>query len=303
MNRLVLFSFFSALLPGFLIPADGLGNPPSGKPKILISVDMEGIGGIASQAQTSSAQFDYALGRRLMTAEVNAAIQGCLDAGAGEILVADAHGNAQNILPDELNEAAVLIRSFPRRLLQMEGVDSTCDGVIFLGYHAREGTPMADISHTIAGTVIAELKVNGLPVSEALFNAAVAGYYHVPVIMVAGDQNVTGEAVAAFPNVQCVTTKESLGWTSAKARHPRVICREIREKARAAVLGISRVKPYVVDTPVTMEIALKNIANAEAISYLPWVERSGGKTILVHTPTIVEANRFITALFALAVPR
>jgi D-amino peptidase len=303
MSRLNVVALVSALLCSVALAAGEADSLKSNKPKIFISVDMEGIGGVVSQAQTSDAQFDYSRGRKLMTDEVNAAIQGCLDAGAGEIIVADAHGNAQNILPDELNEAALLIRSFPRGLLQMEGVDSTCDGVIFLGYHAKEGTPMADISHTIAGTMIHELKINGAPVSEAVFNAAVAGYFSVPVIMVAGDQNVTQEAAATFRGVECVTTKQSLGWTSAKARHPKLICKEIREKAQVAVRRIPSAQPYVVKMPVTMELTFKNISQAEAVSYLPWVKRLGGKTIMIETPTIIEINRFITALFALGYMR
>jgi len=258
---------------------------------------------VSSQAQTSETQFDYARGRKLMTEQANAAIEGCLDAGAGEIVVADGHGNAQNILPEELNESVSLIRSFPRSLLQMEGIDSSFDGVILLGYHAKEGTPNADISHTIAGGMIHELRINGTPVSEAVLNAAVAGYFNVPVILVCGDQNVTREASAIFGGVETVRTKESLGWTSAKARHPRVICGEIREKVQNAVRRISQMKPYTVDTPVTMELTFKNIALAEAVAYLLWVKRSGGKTIMIETLTILEVNRFITALFALGMAR
>ncbi len=303
MKYLTFLSLSTALLFASALATGGTNSNQSKKPKIFISVDMEGIGGIVTQTQTSDAQFDYARGRKLMTDQVNAAIEGCLEAGAGEIIVADAHGNAQNILPDELNEAASLVRGFPRRLLQMEGVDSTCDGVIFLGYHAREGTPLADISHTIAGAIFNELKINGTPVSEAVFNAAVAGYYNVPVIMVAGDQNVTREASETLGVPEGVTTKESLGWTSAKARHPKAICKEIREKSAAAVRRIGSAKPYTVKSPVTMELTFKNMAPAEATSYLPWVKRTGGKTILIETPTIIEVNRFLTALFALGAIR
>ncbi len=302
MKYLTFLSLSTALLFASTL-ATGEATVQPKKPKIFISVDMEGIGGIVTQAQTSDAQFDYGRGRKLMTDQVNAAIEGCLEAGAGEIIVADAHGNAQNILPDELNEAASLVRGFPRRLLQMEGVDSTCDGVIFLGYHAREGTPMADISHTIAGAIFNELKINGTPVSEAVFNAAVAGYYNVPVVMVAGDQNVTREAAETLGITECATTKESLGWTSAKARHPKAICKEIREKSAAAVRRIASAKPYTVKSPVTMELTFKNMAPAEAVSYLPWVKRTGGKTIVIETPTIIEVNRFLTALFALGAMR
>jgi D-amino peptidase len=268
-------------------------------PKIYISVDMEGIGAIVNSPQTGPSGFEYSKGRMLMTAEVNAAIEGCLEAGAGQIVVSDSHGNAQNIIPDEIHEAALLIRSFPRSLLQMEGIDETFDGVIFIGYHPKEGTPSANLSHTIWGSRIHELKVNGIIVSEAVFNAMVAGHFKVPVIMVAGDQNVAKEALKTFGPVETVITKESLGWLSAMARHPNLICQEIKEKSKKAVQRIKELKPYVTKPPIRMELTLKNIYDAEALSYLPWVKRLSGKTILVETENIVDTNRFLTAFFSI----
>jgi len=268
------------------------------KPKIYISVDIEGIAHVVN-AQTAAGQFDYERGRRLMTAEVNAAIEGCLAAGAGEIVVSDSHGNAQNIIPEELNERAYLIRSFPRPLLQMEGVDSSFDGVIFIGYHPKEGTPEANLSHTIWGTKFAEIKVNGRVVSEALFNAAVAGHFDVPVILVCGDQNVVREAQENFPGAETAMTKFSLGFLAARSPHPKVVQAEIKKKAEQAVRKIKEIKPYKVQQPVLLEISFKNIFDAETTAYLPWVKRTEGKVIRVEFANILEANRFITALFAI----
>ncbi|MCR4395579.1 MAG: M55 family metallopeptidase [Candidatus Saccharicenans sp.] len=268
------------------------------KPRIYISVDIEGIAHVVN-AQTAAGQFDYERGRRLMTAEVNAAIEGCLAAGAGEIVVSDSHGNAQNIIPEDLNEKAYLIRSFPRPLLQMEGIDSSFDGVIFIGYHPKEGTPEANLSHTIWGTKFAEIKMNGKVVSEALFNAAVAGHFGVPVIMVCGDQNVVKEAQENFGSVETVMTKESLGFLSAKSAHPKVVQAEIRQKAEKAVRRIKEMKPYTVAKPVVLDIAFKNIFDAETTAYLPWVKRTDGKAVRVEFKDMLEANRFLTALFAI----
>ncbi|NPV82634.1 MAG: M55 family metallopeptidase [Candidatus Aminicenantes bacterium] len=278
-----------------------LAWPVSGqerKPKIYISVDIEGIAHVVN-AQTAAGQFDYERGRRLMTAEVNAAIEGCLAAGVGEIAVSDSHGNAQNIIPEELNEKAYLIRSFPRPLLQMEGIDGSYDGVIFIGYHPKEGTPEANLSHTIWGTKFAEIRVNGQVVSEALFNAAVAGHFGVPVIMVCGDQNVVREARENLGPVETVMTKESLGFLAAKSAHPRVIQAEIRQKAEQAVRRIREFKPYSVKKPVVLDLSFKNIFDAETTAYLPWVKRTEGKAVRVEFKDMLEANRFITALFAI----
>lgn len=268
------------------------------KPKIYISVDMEGIAHVVN-AQTAPGQFDYERGRKLMTAEVNAAIEGCLAAGAAEIVVSDSHGNAQNIIPEDLNEKAFLIRSFPRPLLQMEGIDSSFDGVIFIGYHPKEGTPGANLSHTIWGTKFEEIKVNGIVVSEALFNAAVAGHFGVPVILVCGDQNVVQEAKDKFGPIETVMTKESLGFLSAKSAHPRVVQAEIKEKAEKAVKRIKEFKPFEVKKPVVLEITFKSIFDAETTAYLPWVKRTAGKSIRVELENIIEANKFLTALFAI----
>lgn len=282
-----------------LLLTTGILESKNERPKIYISVDMEGIGAIVSSAQTSSGQFEYEKGRKLMTAEVNAVIEGCLEAGAGEIVVSDSHGNAQNLIPDELNEAALLIRSFPRTLLQMEGIDDTFDGVIFIGYHPKEGTPQANLSHTLWGNKIFEIKINGSPVSEATFNAAVAGHFKVPVILVAGDQHVAKEALAIFGPVETVITKQSLAWLSAISRHPRLICEEIKEKSKRAVQRIKDMKPYVIKLPIKLELTFKHIYDAEAFSYLPWVKRIGGKTILVEADNILDINSFLTALFSI----
>ncbi|MFQ6084278.1 MAG: M55 family metallopeptidase [Candidatus Aminicenantia bacterium] len=269
------------------------------KSKIYISVDMEGIGGVVTQAQTSSGQFEYEKGRKLMTAEVNAAIEGCLEAGAGEIVVADSHGNAQSIIIDELNEAAELIRAFPRPLMQMEGINSEFDGVIFIGYHAKEGTPQSDLSHTFWGSKIFELKLNGISVSEAIFNAAIAGEYGVPVIFIAGDQNVVNHTKSYLGKIESVITKQSIGWLTAKSKHPSLICKEIKEKCVEAVKRIKEFKAYKLNHPIKMELTFKHTYDAEAFSYLPMVTRVDGHTIQFTGKDMIEVGRFIAALFAI----
>jgi len=200
-------------------------------------------------------------------------------------------------LPDELHEGAMLIRSFPRPLMQVEGVDESFSGAIFIGYHPMDGTSAANLSHTFMRDTIFEIKVNGIPVSESIFNAAVVGSMGVPVIMVAGDQNITSEAVDTFGPIETVRTKESIGWYSTKTRHPKLICQEIKEKAKTAVERIAEMKPFTFEPPLKMEITFKNIYDAETWGYLPWVKRTSGKTILVESDKMVELNNFIAALY------
>lgn len=168
-----LFTIFTFIL---LVSAAFLESRDSEKPNIYISADIEGIAGVV-KAAFGPRDFEYEKARRLMTAEVNAAIEVCLEAGAGEIVVSDSHGNCLNITPDELHEAAVLVRSFPRPLDMMDGINKTFDGVIFIGYHPKEGTALANISHTMFDRFF-EIRLNGMVVSEAIFNAAIAGHFN-----------------------------------------------------------------------------------------------------------------------------
>ena len=131
---------------------------------------------------------EYEKFRRLMTLEVNAAIAGAAEAGATEFIVGDSHAGAQNIDIELLDKRARLIRAWPRPLEMMQGVDSACDAVIFVGYHAREGAAEGVLAHTFTGSVV--VKLNGVEVPEAGFNAAIAGDFGVPVVFVSGDQTI-----------------------------------------------------------------------------------------------------------------
>src|SRR6185436_18404567 len=104
--------------------------------RIFISADMEGIAGVVTNEQLGPPGFEYGRFRELMTEEVNAAIAAAREAGAVEFVVADSHGNGQNLLVDKLPRDVTLVRAFPRPLGMMQGIDETFDGVVFIGYHA-----------------------------------------------------------------------------------------------------------------------------------------------------------------------
>lgn len=141
--------------------------------------------------------------------------------------------------------------------------------------------------------------MNGKVVSEALFNASVAGHFGVPVIMVCGDQHVVKEARENLGPVETVMTNKSLGFLSAKSAHPKIIQAESRQKAEKAVRRLKEMKALVVEKPVILDISFRNIFDAEATAYLPGVKRTAGKAIRVEFRDMLEANRFITSLFAI----
>src|SRR5262249_41259247 len=211
----------------FLISA---ALPQQTKLKVYISADMEGIGGVDTLLQTQPQGRDYEKFRRLMTLEVNAAISGAFDAGATEVLVSDSHGDAQNIDVELLNKRARLVRAWPRPLMMMQGIDSSFDAVVFVGYHAAEGEAAEILSHTFTGNE--EVRLNGQAVPEAGFNAAIAGEFHVPVVFLSGDQSITATARKMFGPIETATVKEAIGYYSAISIHPEEAQRLITERVQ-----------------------------------------------------------------------
>jgi len=144
--------------------------------KVFISVDMEGLAGVVTSADVSSiANGDYQYFRKIMAAETNAAIEGAYRAGATEVLVRDSHGSKENLLPGDLDPRARLLRglsSGPKNM--MEGIDSSFGAVVFVGYHAKAGTPNAILEHTSTGNVV-DFSINGVSLPEGGYNALVAG--------------------------------------------------------------------------------------------------------------------------------
>ena len=155
---------------------------------IFISVDMEGISGVVDPAQLGPDGFEYQRAREWMTGEVNAAITAIRAAGPAEIVVCDSHGNGQSVLIDKLPDDVRIVRGFPRPLEMMQGIDETFAAAVFIGYHASEWTVDAVRGHTISSARLLGVKLNGMKVSEGIFNAALAGQFGVPVAFVSGDR-------------------------------------------------------------------------------------------------------------------
>lgn len=275
-----------------LFPLVTLGTSMSGEDvlKVFISVDMEGISGVVSWEDVSRDGLDYPLFRKLMTQETNAAIEGALEAGATEILVRDSHSTARNILPDLLHPEAILLRNWSGGPMgMMEGIDDSFDAVIFIGYHAREGTPNAVLKHTSTGKI--DVYLNGRNMPEAGINAAIAGYFNVPVVMVAGDLALVDQVKELLGDVECVAVKEGIG-QAAKMLHPSKAQQLIRNSARKALTDLGRFKPFKLPTPITMEIRYKDEADAARYAWFPRAEKTGERSLLFTHEDYLEVLRF-----------
>jgi D-amino peptidase len=258
--------------------------------KVYISADMEGIGGVVTSLQTGAQGHEYEKFRRLMTLEVNAAIAGAFEAGATEVLVSDSHGSEQNIDVELLDRRARLVRGRPRALGMMQGIDESFGAVGFVGYHASEGSPDGVLSHTFNGKVTVAL--NGTPVPEAGFNAAIAGEFGVPVVFISGDQAIAAEAERLLGPLETAVVKQATGFDAAITVHPEESQRMIRQGMKRGVERRTAIKPFRLSHPIKLQFTMKDVAEAELLSFLPGVERPQGNSVVFTARDMIEASRF-----------
>ena len=261
--------------------------------KIYISADLEGVVGAVTGEQLGPGGFEYNRFREFMTGEVNAAIKAARAAGATEILVADSHGNGQNLLIEKLPKDVKLIRSWPRPLGMMEGIDSSFDGVIFTGYHSSTDNMEGVRAHTFSSARLTSVKVNGKVMSEGSWNAAVAGEFGVPVIMIAGDDAAVNEVKALIGNAEGAIVKESISFHSAKSLHPDAAYDLIAEKTSYAVKNIKKYKPYKIKGPLTVSVSFKHYQPSQILSYLKMFKRTDSHTIEFKAKNMLEASHIM----------
>ncbi len=265
--------------------------------KVFISVDMEGISGITDTTMTSRDQPDYEKGRSLMVRDVNACIEGVLAAGPAEITVCDVHGGMNNINPEDLNQAATLVRGTPKPQSQTAALDATYDACIFIGYHSKKGTLTGVLSHTYSGASIESLHINGVESGETAMNAGIAGHHGVPLIMVSGDQAVAAEAKQLSPDIETAVVKTAIGRRAAICLHPEKARQLIKDTAAKAMKKHRRIKPITYATPVTYTIRFTDAARADAAAFIPGARRLDGKTIELTAPDYITAyHGFIAAV-------
>ena len=182
------------------------------KLKVYISVDMEGITGVVTGDQLGPTGFEYNRFREFMTAEALAAVQGAKDAGATEIVVSDSHGNGESLLIERFPADVTIVRSWPRPLMMMQGIDSTFDAAMFIGYHSATTNLRGVRAHTISSARLTSIELNGRPMAEAGINAAIAGHFAVPVVMVSGDDAAVEETRALLGDVEGAIVKRAISF-------------------------------------------------------------------------------------------
>ena len=258
--------------------------------KVFISVDMEGITGVVNGDDVSRGGKDYDYFRETMTREANAAIEGALAAGATDIVVRDSHGTALNLLPEMLNRNSRLIRDWSEGpMYMMEGIDETYDAAVFVGYHARAGTPNGVLDHTSSGDVT-DVRINGISMPETGYNALMAGAVGVPVVFVAGDQAVCDQAKEILGNVETVAVKQGIG-AAALNLHPEVAREQIRTGVERALRNLGDYRPYRLKPPYTLQLVLKTEQNIYRAALYPGARRTGDWEVTYQSDDVMEIIR------------
>jgi D-amino peptidase len=266
---------------------------------VYMSVDMEGITGITHGDMMGIGQPEYNRGRKLMTADANAAIEGLLQAGAEYILVNDSHGPMRNILVEELHAGAHLLTgsSDAKPHCQVEAADSReFDCAVFIGYHAMARTHLAIHPHTIAGAAVSELRINGRPHGETGLNAAVLASLGIPTVMVTGDTTTVAEAVDFLSDaIETVAVKEARGRNAAICRPTAATHPEIAGAASRALQNRERVQLYVPDQPQVIEVDFTNMQQADRAGRTSGVEQSGPLSIRIEGDRLWDQYRVLWA--------
>jgi D-amino peptidase len=258
------------------------------KLKVYISVDMEGIAGIATAAQAGGRDYEWA--RPLMLAETNAAVAGAFDAGATEVVVNDAHGSHTNLRADLLDRRATLITGSPKPYGMAEGLDASFDAVIFIGYHGHANQVDAVMGHTYSHA-LRHVRINGREVGEYGTAGMIAGHHRVPVVFASGDRAFAEEARRFFPGVEALAVKEGIGFNAAKTLHPEVARTRITAGVKAALARRGEIRPVAITTPITLEVELSATNFADYVMFVPGMERVDGATVRYRAPDALVAYR------------
>lgn len=261
--------------------------------RLYISADMEGVTGVVTGDQLGPGGFEYAKFREVMTREVLAAIRGARAAGVGEVVISDSHGNGENLLLDMLPPDVQVVRSWPRPLGMMEGIDSTFDAVFFVGYHAGTTNAEGVRAHTFSSARLADVRLNDRSVPEAGINAAIAGHFGVPVVLVTGDDAAVAEIGALLGEVEAAVVKWNVSFHSARTMTPEAAYALIEERARSAIEGLAASRPFRVNGPVTLDVRFKNYRPSQILAYLPIVERTDAHSIRYVGEDMLAVSRFL----------
>ncbi len=249
--------------------------------KIFISADLEGINGIVSPEDIEDGESGYQQARTFMTEEANAVIEGAFKGGATEVVLCDSHSISQNIRVEMLDERALLLRGDTRRNSMVHSIDSSYDGLILLGYHAKFGTANAILDHSFSPSMIRDIRVNGNSYGELGINSLFAASKGVPLLMATGDQALAAEAKKFYSEVETVIVKVAEGRFCAKCLPRKKTQEMLRDVASKAVMLAEKKAPVDVPKNLELQITFQQVNLADGAMRVPGIKRIDSMTVAI----------------------
>jgi len=265
--------------------------------KVFLSTDMEGTAGVVDWEQCVGDGPQAAAGRKLLLAEVNAAIEGAIEGGATQIVVNDSHATMRNLPPDELAGEASYLSGSHKPLYMMQGLDDSFAACLFISYHGSVGAP-AGLSHTYNPRAVVEARIDGRVTGEAGINALVAAHYGVPVVLVTGDDYACAETAELIPGIHPAVVKRHVSRLAAESLHPVTARQLIRAQAKAAVAAAAATAPPPLE-PGVLEVSVRHADIAEAASWVRGVDRIGVRELRIHGANRLETYQSFCAAILL----
>jgi D-amino peptidase len=258
--------------------------------RVVIFCDMEGVAGISVWEQVTGGSPLYDEGRRLYTAEVNAAVRGCKRAGASEIVVIDGHGaggawSFKSLIPEQLESGAQYVQGHTW-LRYLRPLEEGCDASLLVGAHAMAGTADGVLSHTVSGPAWYEARINGTPIGEPGMMAAMCGDFDCPCVFISGDLAAC-EELKALVGESVVEAQVKVGLGRYAARHlPSVdACALIEGRVYGALARRDWPAPLKLPTPVTLSVQFFSPDRVNEFLGRPGVVRAGPRTLEVRAAT------------------
>lgn len=269
--------------------------------KVFISVDMEGVTAVTDPEDVLPEGSDYQRGRIFMTGDANAAVLGAFDAGATEVVVNDSHWIMRNLLIEQMDPRARVIKGFHKPMCMMQGIDESVDAAVFVGYHSCSGTEQGVLAHTLLGKEVQNMLINGEPTGETRLNALLCGHFGVPVAFVAGDDTVCREAKNVLgDDLPTFAVKDGIDMFTASCLHPEVSQKGIREGVAAALRNMGKREPYKMEMPITFGFEFNSTTIAATCEYMPEVSKPSPYTTEFTTDDMPKAMKIIFAELLLA---
>ena len=248
---------------------------------IYLTLDLEGVTGVTALEQVRHGSPEFPETRRRLTREINAALEGALQAGAAAFLVNEGHGQHRNVIPEDLHEAAKLLSGRNKLLHYMHGIDGGYAGMFMIGYHAGPGVRRGILGHTFHAY---RCLVNGRDFTEVGLGMALAGHYGVPTLLVTGDEETCRYAQTLVPEVEVAVVKQGVSANAAVHLHPRIAEQAIRAAAGRAIERATDIPPFTVAGPFNLQLHLYSPLMADLHEYLPTCRRTGDRSVELNAP-------------------